>query len=262
MTSFACRTAPEFTFEHFGAFSGSTNADGVYTSSFFFIPNEDLEPEKIRNIEANLSYLFNPNLVFDVSVYYSEVDDFIINTLTPTPVSDFISGGFIETTAHNSNAGKLKLFGTDVDVSYQHSFSNSVLKFWGNYSYVDGEFEDTARNIEAELPLISKNKVKLGVTYRYKGKYYLSVNTNWIDSTSTDTPDIAVGSTKSKEARSYTLVGLNAGVDDILPGLSLNLRVENLLDRKYYNAGTGVNITFAESPQNPRIISFGLKYKF
>ena len=137
-----------------------------------------------------------------------------------------------------------------------------MLKFWGNYSYVDGEFEDTARNIEAELPLISKNKVKLGVSYRYKGKYYLSVNTNWIDSTSTDTPDIAVGSTKSKEARSYTLVGLNAGVDDILPGLSLNLRVENLLDRKYFNAGTGVNITFAESPQNPRVISFGLKYKF
>ena len=40
--------APEFTFEHFGAFSDTTDADGLYTSSFFFIPNEDLKPEKIE----------------------------------------------------------------------------------------------------------------------------------------------------------------------------------------------------------------------
>nr|MDA3831953.1 hypothetical protein [Spirochaetales bacterium] len=70
------------------------------------------------------------------------------------------------------------------------------------------------------------------------------------------------GGPNTGEVRYYSLFGMHAGIDDILPGLSLSLRVDNLFDHRYYNAGTANTVTFAESPQNPQQIIFGLRYTY
>ena len=254
--------APEFTYEHFGAFTGTTNTQGDYVSNFFFIPNTDLKPEEIQTLEANYSYLFSSDFLFGLSIYHSQVDNLILNTSTPIPESDFIEGGFITATSHNDNVGDLDVTGMDIKFSYQSRFKRSSLKAWGSYTYTEGSMRDTLRNLKVDLPFVAKNKVKLGFTYSYRKKYYLTPLINWIDETSTDVPDLSPGQTGSKVSREYTLVDLNAGMKDIVQGLSLNLSVRNVLDKKYYNAGTGVNITLAETPQNPRLFTLGLTYEF
>lgn len=254
--------APEFTYEHFGSFNGTTNAQGDYLSNFFFIPNTDLKPEEVKTLEANISYLYSNDLLFGVSLYRSQVENLILNTATTTPDSDFIDGGFIAATSHNDNIGDLEVAGLEANFSYVITFKNSSLKSWGNYTFTDGSMRDNVRNLEVNLPFVAKNKIKLGVTYRYRQKYYLTTMAYWIDETSTDVPDLSPGGTTSKTSAAYTLIDLNAGVNDLLPGLSLNLKINNLLDEKYFNAGTGVNITFAETPQNPRRITLSLVYKF
>jgi outer membrane receptor protein involved in Fe transport len=253
--------APELTYEHFGTFSGKKNSEGLYTSEFFFIPNTNLKPEEIGTLETNITYIPSENLVLDASLYRSTVSQFILNTSTPTPVSDFIDGGTIAFTSHNDNVGNLEVLGADFEINYQAEFNSSTMNIWGNYSYVDGDFIDKTRNLKVSTPFTSKNKIKMGISFRYEQDYYISSTLHWIDDASTDTPNIGPGSTKPKSAASYVLVGLNAGIDNIIPHLSFSLKVENLFDKRYFNAGTGVNITFAESPQNPRIITLGLRYQ-
>ncbi len=254
--------APEFTYEHFGAFSGDTDSEGRYTSGFMFIPNPDLEPEKIRTTEATFSWLPSPRFSAALSLYHSRVDNLIMNTGTPEPVADFIDGGVIASTSHNDNLGDLELFGGDLELSCLAAFGSSTLKTWGNYSYIDGSLEDSVRRKKVDLPFVSPHKLKLGLTYRYRGRYYLTPLVYWIDDSSTDVDALVGGGASTTSAGSYWLVGLRAGVEDIIPGLSFSLRVDNLFDQRYANAGTGVSITFAESPQNPRTVLCGLRYAF
>jgi iron complex outermembrane receptor protein len=254
--------APELTYEHFGAFSGETDIQGNYTSVFFFIPNPELKPETVKTFEANLTYIVNQDLVIDASVYRSDISDFIINSETPIPVTDFIAGGAIGFTSQNVNAGNVEILGADFEINYQADLDNSSLNIWANYSYLDGNLIDKTGNVEVPAPFTSKHKFKTGLTYRYNRDYFISSNLHWIDKASTDTSSIDAGSVKSTTADRYFVIGLNAGIDNILPDLSINVKVENLTDKRYFNAGTGVNITFSESPQNPRIITLGLNYQY
>lgn len=254
--------APEFTFEHFGSFTGATDSEGRYLSNFFFIPNPDLKPEELKTIEANVIFVPNPNISVSASIYSSRVNDVILNSAMSTPDSEFIAGGFIAATSQNSNVGDLEVYGFDSSVSFVRRVENAVVTTWGNYSYTDGELRDTVRNLIVDLPFVARNKIKVGLTYRYKARYFVSPIVYWIDDTSTDVVDIVVGGVNARQSRGYTLVGLNAGIDELLPGLALTLKIDNLLDERYYNAGTGVNITFAQSPQNPRRATLGLRYEF
>lgn len=254
--------APEFTFEHYGAFSGNINGDGLYTSNFFFVPNDDLEPEKIRTIEANLSYMLSSRFTLGLSMYHTRVDNMILNTGMTESASDFIDGGIIANTSHNDNIGELKVTGGDLEFSHVTVFDDSSLKLWGNYSYTNSKLEDSKQNVEVDRTFVPTNKVKLGLTFRYKEKYFLTPQFYWVDTVKTEVVELVGGGTSPEEVRSYSLVNLHAGIDDILPGLSLSLRVDNLFDRRYYNAGTANTVTFAESPQNPRLIIFGLRYTY
>ena len=79
---------------HFGSFDGFNAGTGNYTSSFFHIPNPDLQPEKSRTIDMNLTHNMTPDLVLSGTVYYTRVDD-IIATTSADDGSDFIPGGEI-----------------------------------------------------------------------------------------------------------------------------------------------------------------------
>ena len=254
--------APEFTFEHFGAFTGVKNGQDEYISNFFFVPNTDLMPEEIQTLEMNFTFLFTRDLMFDMSLYHSKVESLILNANTQVPQSGFIEGGFIQSTSHNDNVGDLDVNGLELGFSLLNQYENYSLKSWGSYSYTEGSLNDNLRGLEVDLPFVSKNKIKLGLTYRDKDRFYVTPLLYWIDEASTDVPDLSLSTTQSSSVRSYTLLDLNIGQEDLLPGLSLSLKIKNLLDRQYYNAGTGVNITFAESPQNPRQFIFNLDYKF
>ena len=255
--------APEFAYEHFGTFTGTTDISGNYESFYFNVPNPDLEPEEMQTLEADLSYLFNKDTLLNVAAYYSRVEKLILRANMTPPDSDFIEGGVIAATSHNANVGNLKIKGLELDLSHERILKSGSLKLWGNYSHTDGEMEDKVRNLTVDLPFVAKNKIKLGLTYDHQKKYFLTPLVYWIDETSADAPPVGSSSLTSSTSRSYTLVGLNIGVRDKKRGLTINLKIDNLFNRKYYNAGLGDGLmTYVEVPQNPRQIYLGIKADF
>jgi outer membrane receptor protein involved in Fe transport len=238
---------------HFGSFDGFNAGTGNYTSSFFHIPNPDLQPEKSRTIDINLTHNVTQDLVLSGAAYYTRVDDIIATTSTDEG-SDFIPGGEIGFVAINDNIGEAEIYGLDLSIQHQFSAGQFNFKSWGNYSWVDGKVKQP-NDVTGPLPITSRNKIKAGVTMTYAKKYFITPRVMWVDET------LHFHTNRRTKTPSYTLINLHAGVDNVYKGLSAFITIRNLANEKYFNAGGGSN-SFPDSPQDPRRIIVGLKYKF
>jgi outer membrane receptor protein involved in Fe transport len=250
--------APLFALDHFGSFSGKTG--NTYTSNFFHIPNYDLKPETIKTLEFNADYQATKNLNVGINIYHNRLDGIIGSTLTPVPVNDYIPGGFISRTQYNDNIGKAISYGGDVHFDYQTSFADSLIKLWGNYSYVDGKLSQKERNFSTDLPITAHNKLKLGLTYSYQNKYTVTPTLYWIDKSTSSQPELNKPQTL-QTIPSYTRLDLYASAK-IINNFSLFLNVINLLDKRYYNTGSLSSASMVASPQDPRTVSGGFTYQF
>lgn len=246
--------AAERAFRFFGSFSGAKNAKGEFISSGLFnLPNPDLKPEKMRTLEFNLTRNVSENFIAGASGFYTTITD--SNSLVfKNETSNFIEGASIGRFARFENAGDRVMFGGDLRADYQMFLENFVLKFWGNYSWVDG-YEDLVDGGTGPLGLIARNKIKGGVTARYADQYFITPRFEWIDKTA------HFASNRPDKVSSYAVMHLHAGADNFYGSWSAFVDVRNLLDNSYFNAAA-LGQSFGSTPQDPRRIFFGLKYKF
>jgi len=247
--------------EHYGSFNGQKNDNGEYISYFFHAPNVDLEPEKMRSVELNLTHIFDENLSFSASAYYSQVDNLIMSRSTETPIQ-FIKGGEILSTAIFDNLGKGEQYGLDLTMNYQRKlgagFSSNL---WGSYSYIDGSVRNSLDNIDVDLPYIAQHKFKLGATLSYQNKYFVTPTLYAIDRTNSKRID-SNNPTERLQSPGYVIMDLHLGAVDIFDNLSANLDIYNLFDTHYYNTGGISSVTFLGVPQQPRSFVFSLSLKF
>lgn len=252
--------APELTYEHFGSFTGEKNDSGEYISNFMFVPNPDLQPEKIKTLEFNASYNPHQNILAELTLYRSEATDHILNTAMRDPVTDFVPGGYIYNTSHNDNIGDMDITGLTLDVSYQTRMATTQFETWGNYSYTEGEYCNTLTGQRTEVPFVATHKLKMGVTAR-RERGYLTLSLRNIGTTNADVAALIGDEVEQTEARNYWVVGAVAGINDVLPNLDVSVNIHNLLNKHYYNTGTNAAITFVETPQNLREIRLLLDYR-
>ena len=245
--------------QHFGSFSGTQNAQGQYTSGYFMIPNPNLKPEKIDTFEFNADYKASKDLTFGLNLYYNSLKGMITWQATPMPVSNYISGGFINYTEYQNNVGNAITYGGDVHFNYQTSLDDSSLKLWGNYSYVDGTVSRIDQNYSTHLPMSPKHKVKVGLTYTYQDKYTITPKIYWngrTNSSQSEANNPQVLQTISPYWRADLYVSAK-----VMVNFSLFVNVSNLFDRRYYNAAAFASSMIA-SPQDPRTLSAGFTYQF
>ena len=240
-------------FNHFGSFDGSVNGNGLFQSFFFFIPNPDLKPEKSRTIEANLTHNITKDFIVSLSGYFTRVTSFVEGVSSNKP-SFFIPGAIIFNTARFENSASANIFGGDLRVDYQRNFNRYNLKLWANYSWVDGHI-DSGDGTMNPLPQVSRNKIKTGFTLSYLDKYFITPRFFWIGKA-------PISSNVGEKTDPYGVAHLYAGVNDIFKNVSAFINIRNILDIKYFNVGRDNNRDFDRSPQNPRRIMVGLKYKF
>lgn len=131
------------------------------------------------------------------------------------------------------------------------------LKFWGNYSFVDG-WEDDGSGTKVDLRFVAKHKIKTGFTAIFDEKYFISPMIRWNGKTNHAKVD-ANDPTKRQQVDAYTLVNLHSGINNLYQSLSVYLTVRNLFDNRYYNAGSSSLVSI---PQDPRTIIGTLEYKF
>lgn len=246
--------SPFLAYRHFGGFSGEQDAQGRYTSGFFFLPNPGLKPETMKMLEARYGKQLSPAWRVETAVYREKVKDFIAQTFTNPPISDFIPGGVISGTQIYDNVGALTATGGDVAVSYEGSAWGGHSRVWANYSYVHGTL--TLLGKENGLPLTARNKLKFGVTWQ-RDKYVISPSAYLIGKTSGALGD------NTGAASGYLLLNFYGARRDVFKDVDLFIQVHNIADRKYCNAThDGPPFNFAQSPQPRRWLMLGAAMRF
>ncbi len=243
--------SPERAFTHFGSFDGFINGSGQFQTFFFFIPNPNLEPEKSRNLELNLTHKVTPDFVASLTGYFTFVEDMIETVRLPNP-STFIPGALILRPRRLENIGEATIYGMDLRLDYRREVGNWVMKFWANYSWVNGNI-DLGDGTTSPLPQIARNKVKLGATFTYNNQFYITPRLFWIDGITLFPTNL------NQKTDSYTVVHLHAGIKNIYKNLSAFIDIRNIFDVDYFNSGNLNNRDFDQSPQAPRRIVFGLR---
>ncbi len=238
-------------FENFGSFSGATDANGRYTSSFFHIPNPALRPEKVRDIEWELTAPLTDNGQGSLSLFHYWVQNLIL-TQRGGSNTTFIPGSAISSTETNANIGSSRHYGIELSLRWQHRFAGGGrLKLWGNYSYLHGRIRQPA-SIGMDLPYTTAQQGRLGLTFD---------DGAWL----TITPRLRLigrsNSPKADNARpGHRLQAPGYGVVDLHLAshpwrhLRATLDIRNLFDRRYSHAGGLAAASLTRVPQPPRAL--------
>ncbi len=251
--------SPMDTSEIFGIFSGQTNQQGQYQSSFFHAPNSQLKPEKSRTFSFEFNHFFNPESNISLQGYYTFLDHLIVSSDDTIPIQ-FIPNGWINNSSSNKNLGSSIIYGLEINGQYSFPLNSVInLNFWGNYSYINGHNHRIDTNVNSELTYVSPHKIKLGATLNYQENYFITLKWRWIDQTTADVYDELYPG-KFLRAPSYQIVDLHIGAN-LLSGLSANIDIYNLFNKHYYAAGSS-SAVFNYIPQPLLSWQFSLSYQY
>ncbi|MEN9575008.1 MAG: hypothetical protein RL514_2863 [Verrucomicrobiota bacterium] len=242
-------------FENFGRF------DTAAFSSFQLIPNPDLKPEQLKTLELSLSHKLTPDLTAGVVGFYTLVDDSIRGVALPGGNTTAIPGIFIASVQQYQNVGTLTSRG--VELTLDQSWKGDLARFdlWGSFTYLNGSLKDRVTGIRYDLPYTSTELLKLGATWNYNDRVVVTPSVNF------NGPQSGYVSTPGKngfDSRTpgFYVVNLAAEVRSANQNLSAFVRVDNLLDARYYNASQGGDAFFFRTPQDSRQVVVGLKAKY
>lgn len=249
--------SPKDAYEHYGGFAPKDQNDtGPYQSGFFHIANPDLQPETIKTLELNGNFRLGGNLNLTATVYEEKAEKIIAQVASNPQQPDFVPGGHIAYTQTNDNVGTIDAHGLDIGIIGQINFAQISLQPWLNASWVDGQLDGAEGKVD--LPFTASKKVKAGLTL-YSGNWFITPSVLW----NSDMNASETGSSKGATVPGQTEVNLFAGYNNLLPGLDLSFRVNNLLDKDLYSAGDGPDqFSFVAVPQDGRSAEFSVKYRF
>lgn len=251
--------SPDHKYDHFGAFYPVADESGGYThieGDVWRIPNEQLKPEKVRSFELSSKYA-KGDFSISLNSYFNLIENSIIYE------TNFINQTFngIPVKAAekpvNSTSNTLS-YGSTLRVDYRYILERkerAEFRIHGSYSYADGNIEGLEH-----LPFTAKHTVKAGLLFKF---YNFSLNNSLIYRSSTynegftDTEGefFQVGNASFvlwNLFSKYTVVKKRKFSMDIF------VKINNVLNSKYYHTTDNTPISFGASPQDPIRFSAGL----
>lgn len=239
--------SPFWTHKHFGSFISSPTAASGYHSYFFHIPNESLEPEKLRSVEATLSHDLEPNLRVSLNPYYNRVRHLIQDVIVGPGT---FHGVEVDTLERAENTGSMETYGATLKADAVLRSGRWNFEPWASYTHSEGHLDGEP------LPFNSRHIIQAGATIR---RARLTVTPKAIYRSYTRNQDGA-------RVAPYTVVDLYLRYSDITrdsAGLSAWLGLKNIFDRRYYNAAYGGGADRMDgAPQTPFEASLGLTCQF
>ncbi|HEV8574246.1 MAG TPA: hypothetical protein VGR43_06000, partial [Dehalococcoidia bacterium] len=138
----------------------------------------------------------------------------------------------------------------------------SRLDVWASLDFVNGDLTDKRTGLKVPLPFVSREKVKLGVTYNYRDQFVVTPTVSWIGQSHSFTINPSSPFFGKTAVPGYTLVNLYVERRNIAKNTSLFVRVSNLLNRRYFNAGSAGGFSFLRAPQEQRWLTAGITHTY
>ncbi|TQF72152.1 TonB-dependent receptor domain-containing protein [Pseudoalteromonas luteoviolacea] len=201
-----------FRFNHGTAFRAPTLNNAFVADSPWYEPNIDIKPEEAENNELGLTVTSTWGR-YDVAIFENRITNLISNKLDPD-TSKYVA----------YNVDKATMKGVELSAQFDaFGFNHSA-----NLTLLDAK--DNSTNVSKDLPRRPSKAFNYTLTKQWEN---LDVNLTMLYRS--DRPSIDFYSTKLS---AYTLFNLSANYQ-LLDGIELNARVENLTDKEYFTAGAG-----------------------
>jgi outer membrane receptor protein involved in Fe transport len=206
---------------------------GESKGSTYEVPNPDLEPEKMVNLDAGLK-VDAPRWKANTAVYYARIFDLLASSPSLYNGSPTIERGeTVYQVKAKMNIGEAYIWGVEM---FSEWLLTSALSLSCNFSYTFGRNTTQHEPVGGIPPLFGM------VGMRWRGKGFsahaytrFAARQDRLSADDLDDPRIPEGGTPGW----YTL-NLRLGIEAVR-GIYLQASVENILDRNYREHGSGVN---------------------
>jgi len=210
--------------------------------------NPNLEPERVKNFELGAGWNVNRHLYVDISAYRAYYNDVIGTVTVMLPDS--------QTTTQHQNIGALRIEGLQARASFQYQNYSA----YANYTFTHPwNTKDDVR-----IGDIASHRINIGTNALLYDHFNLNVRLNYVGDRKT-----GVGTTVRDNPRnkinSYTLLNGAVTYQNLYPGLTLQLAIDNLTDTEYFDPGVRSadgDYYASELPQNRRSLMLRLFYDF
>lgn len=256
--------SPGRKYDHFGTFMTSDDGNSV-EGAFWRTPNNRLAPEQVRTLELSTAYS-KGDFTIGINSYYNTVLNPIIYQVSfydedDNPINFLGIPLETEQTSINSTDPSLA-YGTTLSAAYRLIFGKEEqlkINFRGSYSLADGYsvgFE--------HLPYTATHTAKAGILFKYYN-FSLSNNLLFRSETYSNTLTDEDGNAKQYQSPSFFIWNAFARykvLDKKKFNLSVFVKVNNVLNSRYYNVTDNSNVAMGASPQDPIRFMGGLSVNF
>jgi outer membrane receptor protein involved in Fe transport len=225
------------------------------------LPNPELDVETVRNFEVSANWQPHENLSVDLAAYRAEYSN-AVRQISGVPFGD-------GTTIQNQSVGEREISGLQGNVRW----SRGRYDLSANFTHTnpkdtlpeEGRVEDIA---DSRLNAVLNAKLwepeaAAGIDPQSIRRLNLNLRTNYVSDRATGLRSTVAGEVFD-EVRSHVVVNGALTLDNLTPGLTLQLLVNNLLDESYFDPGVrSGDFPFAPRlPQASRSFFLRAEYRF
>lgn len=255
--------SPQKQYEHFGSFNAVQDNDGYYThltGGLWRVPNEKLLPEKIRTTELSTRYT-KGDFSITTNGYFNRIENALI--LKTDFENQTFKGIPIVAKQHPMNSNiPVYTYGVTLNTRYKISLGKNEqigLKFRGSYTYADGRVPRLEH-----VPFMAKHTIKAGVLFRFKD---FSFNNNILYRSASYNDGTQDMSGNYLQGSNPAFAIWNAFIQykilkDKRLKINIFLKVNNVLNSKYYHVTDHSPHALKASPQDPIRLMLGLTAAF
>jgi outer membrane receptor protein involved in Fe transport len=243
------------------AFKDPTDAEKFGNSALapamsLVVPTEVLTPEKVRNFELSAGWQPNDSLSVQASAYQASYTKLVTFHQLPSACFPIAFCGIYQ------NSGDFRIRGLQLEGRYRLAGT----EIWGNYTltspysldprdFMGDPLRDASGNPIHRLRIgdIASHQANLGLNRDWLRRLNTDLRLNWVGArpTGQKTTDAA---NPLARIGAYANVGATVSYRGVLPGTTLQLIVDNLLNRVYFDPGTRPELGVAMVPQPGRTI--------
>ena len=248
--------SPYKSYEHYGSFTTDVDNNGNILglkSSFWHLPNNELEPEKLKSFEINSTCFLNKNLSFSLCGYYNNITTLISDEKY---LNETFKGIPVDEVKRKVNKGYSNTYGGDLSLNWLYNYGSLFnFRYYISYSYVNGNIDSN------RLYYSAKSLIKTGFTVN---TYKLNISPSFVYRSRSFHKLLKTENGEEESSDPFYYINLNCNyllINTEKYSISCFVKISNLLNQGFYNLSLADIEGFAQTPQDPFRANAGIQLK-